>query len=143
MASIMRWMANKKAYAPDHFHHASSHKQRHQSLEVIREHVQANFCLHALHSFRQEVRRPHPRLDGPERMLDRATSDPHSISTLIKLHLHVFEHILMLPVTRRCWLGVHLSLSGQPLQFELQLASLADFPVLCLGTWPSRPCRGR
>ena len=76
-------------------------------------------------------------------MLDRATSDAHSISTLIKLHLHVVEHILMLPVTRRCWLGVHLSLSGQPLQFELQLASLADFPVLCLGTWPSRPCRGR
>ena len=68
---------------------------------------------------RKCVAPPHPRLDGPERMLDRATSDAHSISTLIKLHLHVVEHILMLPVTRRCWLGVHLSLSGQPLQFEL------------------------
>lgn len=28
-------------------------------------------------------------------------------------------------------------------QASLQLASLVDFPVLSLGAWPSRPCRGR
>ena len=45
----------------------------------------------------QELGRIHPRLDCPERMLDRFAPLPHFVGVLIEPALHGFENVLMLP----------------------------------------------
>ena len=87
----------KSGIGPDCSQHAGDTEHRDQSPEIIGEHVQAHLGCDALQSFRQEVCRAHPGLDRPVWMLDRGAPNSHGIRALLKAHLHLVEHILMLP----------------------------------------------
>lgn len=51
--------------------------QRYHSLDIVGEDVQRDLCFHIPQSLGQKVGRAHPRLDGAERVLDRASADCH------------------------------------------------------------------
>ena len=58
-------------------HQAADPDQRHHPLDVVGKDVQRDLCFHVPQPSGQKVGRAHPRLDGAERVLDRASADGH------------------------------------------------------------------
>ena len=56
----------------------------HDAFEIVSQHVQSHFGADPFQSSHLEVGRPHPRLDGPERMLDGVEADVHSLRGLVE-----------------------------------------------------------
>jgi hypothetical protein len=50
-------------------HQGTGSQQLHYALHVIREHMQAHFSTGSIECLCQEMRRPHPRLERPIRVL--------------------------------------------------------------------------
>src|SRR5207253_9101714 len=65
--------------------------------KIVGEHVQRHFGGDPWQSLHQEVGCSHPRLDCPERMLDRLAPLAHFFRMLVEPALHGFENMLMLP----------------------------------------------
>src|SRR6201981_1584868 len=65
--------------------------------EIVSEDVERHLGGHAWQPFHQEVSCSHPRLERPERMLDRFATLAHLFRVLVEPALHGFENMLMLP----------------------------------------------
>src|SRR5689334_95391 len=65
--------------------------------EIVGKDVQRHFGGHAWQRLHQEVGCAHPRLERPERMLDRLAPLAHFLRMLVEPALDGFENRLMLP----------------------------------------------
>src|SRR5215475_7251558 len=65
--------------------------------EIVGEDVERHFSGHAWQPLHQEVGCSHPRLERPERMLDRLAPLAHFFRMLVEPALDSFENMLMLP----------------------------------------------
>src|SRR5437763_7770591 len=65
--------------------------------KIVSEDVERHLGGHAWQPFHQEVGCSHPRLERPERMLDRFAPLAHLFRVLVEPALHGFENMLMLP----------------------------------------------
>src|SRR5215813_13024002 len=74
------------------------------TLHVVGEHIECHLGCDLVSSSHQEVRRTHPSLYGPERMLCRLTTQGHLIGVLIEPLLNLLQHVLVFP-TRDAPLG--------------------------------------
>lgn len=70
---------------PHNAHQGRISKNLHYSLHVVCQHVQAHLCADALKPFGEEVRCPHPSLEGTKRVLDRLPPDLR-IPTIVTTH---------------------------------------------------------
>ena len=59
--------------------------------------MERHLCPHIAEPLREEVRRPHPELKGPEDMLDRAASNRHHIWFPVEPFLGGLQNGFMLP----------------------------------------------
>ena len=75
----------------------SAAQNRYNTLHVVGEHIECHLGCDLVSSSHQEVRRTHPSLYGPERMLCRLTTQGHLIGVLIEPLLNLLQHILVLP----------------------------------------------
>src|SRR5215831_12739673 len=88
----------------------SAAQNRYDTLHVVGEHIECHLGRNLVSSSHQEVRRTHPSLYGPERMLCCLTTQGHLIGVLIEPLLNLLQHILVLP-TRDAPLGASRALS--------------------------------
>ena len=65
--------------------------------EIVSEDVEGHLGGHARQPLHQEVGCSHPRLERPERMLDRLAPLAHFFRVLVEPALDGFENMLMLP----------------------------------------------
>jgi hypothetical protein len=63
------------------------------------EHIQAHLRTHPGQFSRQEVRRPHPLFERPERMLNRPISDSHHLRCFTQPKLHFLQNGFMFPAS--------------------------------------------
>jgi hypothetical protein len=85
-------------------------QKRYYTFHVVGEHIECHLGRNLVSSSHQEMRRTHPSLYGPERMLCRLTAQGHLIGVLIEPLLNLLQHILVLP-TRDAPLGASRALS--------------------------------
>jgi hypothetical protein len=90
--------APRQRHHPQHLHHP---------LQIVGKHMEAHLRADPAQGLRQKMRRSHPRLDGPERMLDRLPPELHFFGCSIEPLLHGFEHALMFPSLDAPFLAGH------------------------------------
>ena len=66
-------------------------------FDVVGQHVQRHFRSHVFQSAHLEMSCAHPRLDGSERMLDRASPGSHEARIVVHSGIHSFDQMLVLP----------------------------------------------
>ena len=83
--------------SPDRGDERSNAEHRDHALEIIGEDAQAHFGAHFGEALRQEVRVPHPGLQGTERMLDCSAAYRHSLWKGLESVAGRVGDMLMLP----------------------------------------------
>src|SRR6516165_4836553 len=69
----------------------SAAQNRYNTLHVVGEHIECHLGCDLVSSSHQEVRRTHPSLYGPERMLCRLTTQGHLVGVLIEPLLNLLS----------------------------------------------------
>ena len=87
----------RRSGSPDGREQARSTEDVHHSGQVVGEHVQSHLGGHVGQTLHQEVRRPHPRLDGAEGMLDGLAPHPHQIRARFEPRLDGLDQVLVFP----------------------------------------------
>lgn len=78
-------------------HQRSRSQDIHDASEVIGKHVQRHFGAHVPERFHSKVSGAHPRLDGPEGVLDGLPALAHGLRVLVEPPLDIFEKVFVFP----------------------------------------------
>jgi len=90
-------LPNQRSLCPDRRDQRLDGDDIHHAGPILGEHVQRHFGRHMPERFHLEVRRPHPRFDGAERMLDGLAAHLRLVWVVIKTFLHTLKNGLMFP----------------------------------------------
>ncbi len=89
--------ADEGLCGPDRCYHRADAQDVHDAFEVIRQYVQRHLGADPFERPHLEVGCPHPRLDGPEGMLDGFAARAHLVRLLVEAALHGFENMFVFP----------------------------------------------
>jgi hypothetical protein len=87
----------KPRLCSDRFHQSANAQNIHDPFHVVGQDVQRHFGTDVLECFHLEVRRPHPRLDCAEWMLDGLAAKAHFRGVSIEPRLYSLKDGFMLP----------------------------------------------
>ena len=90
-------LPGKPMLRPDRFHQTANAQNADYPFHVVGEDVQRHFGTDVLECFHLEVRRPHPRLDCAEWMLDGLAAKAHFRGVSIEPCLYSLKDGFMLP----------------------------------------------
>lgn len=83
----------------DRGHQSLNSDDLHHPFHVVGKNMQAHFGTDSLQGSGQEMRGPHPILQGAERMLNSLSSRPHRFRFFVEAFLHCFQARFIFPTS--------------------------------------------